>query len=848
LQTCKQRSVGSTTFEVEVWDSVQKNRVLGPYSLKGKTGQNLLSWSQEFEIGSWVGGGGAGNPLVTPDTVAGPDGAPVADTLAFPPTASGQESYLSQDSGFVPVVGQNYVFSVWMRASGAQTAYIRLVQQTGENSKFSPALALTTSWKRFSVAIKPVSVGSGNLLVRINNIDFTAAVGAKAIFIWGAQLEKAPEPGPYLETLSVTAQGAWVQQEPLYVKGLTLGSTYNFRARVQIKNGGPPSDWAAFVPLVAGDSTAPNPSYNPTSSATVSGVIVQANPVSPPTDTNHYEFWVTSTGATPLSSTAPNLPQSNDGSVRLVLSDIDVYTLYIRAVDTSGNRQAWTSLGAYNSYGAVNLSRFATGPNLIANDGFESNIINGPVNTLLTGAGQWLADGWVAYGGSVGPQYFDDAILSGDIPRTGQWNGFCRLRQNKTIPADSVLYDGALIAPGDLSVLARNRTYQVRGGDYLYFGGYARWDSTATLPGTLNGRVYFQVVFYDSAGGTVTAVNSVQLSGNSGGYVYLDGSVSVPVGAAYAQFVCIVEIRNTSGSPFNTSTNLYIDARFDDVFLFKANRGSHATYRPLSNPLTGNDAGSNATINIAAFTMRSGGTDVSVNLGAVTILSYNTLYFIYYDDPDFVGGAVTYNATTSKETALIGENRFFVGSIQTPRAAAPDTIGNSDGGSGVQLGQLNIFSMSVSTTTGTSGSGSITNIANALDGDLTTFATVAATFTGTGGSAHLFLSGPPGITRRFSSVTLKIRARCLTNNTLANGNGVFNLWWGTGGVGGGFSVIAASQVASPNTFALQTFSVTLPAGVNISQVAVLAQATVVSGSTSGSTSADIFEAWIEALE
>jgi hypothetical protein len=119
----------------------------------------------------------------------------------------------------------------------------------------------------------------------------------------------------------------------------------------------------------------------------------------------------------------------------------------------------------------------------------------------------------------------------------------------------------------------------------------------------------------------------------------------------------------------------------------------NVSYRPLSNPLTATDAGASDTISIAAFTMRiGGGTDLSISSGSITSLSYSTLYYIYYDDSTFIGGGVAFNATTIKEIALNAIGRFFVGSIKTPPAAGTATVGNNDGGSGAQFGQLFVVS------------------------------------------------------------------------------------------------------------------------------------------------------------
>ncbi|KKL26895.1 hypothetical protein LCGC14_2390690, partial [marine sediment metagenome] len=120
----------------------------------------------------------------------------------------------------------------------------------------------------------------------------------------------------------------------------------------------------------------------------------------------------------------------------------------------------------------------------------------------------------------------------------------------------------------------------------------------------------------------------------------------------------------------------------------KYRTGAHSTYRPTSNPLTATDAGATATVNIASFTMRVAGNDVSISSGSVTGLSFDTLYYIYYDDPNLAGGAVTYASTTTKEDALDNSGRFFVGSILTPVNGAFGTEGNTDGGGGAQSGLI----------------------------------------------------------------------------------------------------------------------------------------------------------------
>lgn len=97
---------------------------------------------------------------------------------------------------------------------------------------------------------------------------------------------------------------------------------------------------------------------------------------------------------------------------------------------------------------------------------------------------------------------------------------------------------------------------------------------------------------------------------------------------------------------------------------------------PTGVTITATDVGSDVTVSISAHNRTyPPSTTVSVNAGSVTTLAYSTLYYIYYDDPTRVGGAVTYHATTSASTAAQTGNRHLVGSVATPAAAAPPSTG-----------------------------------------------------------------------------------------------------------------------------------------------------------------------------
>lgn len=152
---------------------------------------------------------------------------------------------------------------------------------------------------------------------------------------------------------------------------------------------------------------------------------------------------------------------------------------------------------------------------------------------------------------------------------------------------------------------------------------------------------------------------------------------------------------STTGKSLTVLTDRDL-GNISDAINRKARTAAHSSYRPLADPLTSfyNPVAAIALrITIASFTMRVAGVDIAITgatltngVGGVTLTS-NTVHYVYYDDVNFAGGAVSFAATTTKETALAGDARFFVGSIRTSSGDALTTRGNNDGGAGAQYGK-----------------------------------------------------------------------------------------------------------------------------------------------------------------
>lgn len=96
-----------------------------------------------------------------------------------------------------------------------------------------------------------------------------------------------------------------------------------------------------------------------------------------------------------------------------------------------------------------------------------------------------------------------------------------------------------------------------------------------------------------------------------------------------------------------------------------------------ANASTGlSQSGTTTTINVAACSFYVGNITLNANSGSVNPGAYGT-YYVYFDDPGYGGGAVTYQATTNALAVTQNPFRFYVGTITTASGG-----GGSGGGSG----------------------------------------------------------------------------------------------------------------------------------------------------------------------
>lgn len=135
-------------------------------------------------------------------------------------------------------------------------------------------------------------------------------------------------------------------------------------------------------------------------------------------------------------------------------------------------------------------------------------------------------------------------------------------------------------------------------------------------------------------------------------------------------------------------TNHYrVDSTFarasDQRFIPVVNAGGKLSTQSTQ-PLTAStDSGGFSQISVAAHDVQYGFGEVSYNSGTISGLSPSTTYYVYADDPDYEGGAVTYLATTNANLITASDGRYYVGRITTPATQSdPPASGNWGGGGG----------------------------------------------------------------------------------------------------------------------------------------------------------------------
>jgi len=106
----------------------------------------------------------------------------------------------------------------------------------------------------------------------------------------------------------------------------------------------------------------------------------------------------------------------------------------------------------------------------------------------------------------------------------------------------------------------------------------------------------------------------------------------------------------------------------DQRFLPQVSAGNKLSVQSIL-PLTATSDASTSTISVSSHTLQYGYGQVSYSSGSISGLNTNTNYYVYADDPNYGGGAVSYLATTNPQTVTANNGRYYVGSILTSISA-----------------------------------------------------------------------------------------------------------------------------------------------------------------------------------
>ena len=219
-----------------------------------------------------------------------------------------------------------------------------------------------------------------------------------------------------------------------------------------------------------------------------------------------------------------------------------------------------------------------------------------------------------------------------------------------------------------------------------------------------------------------------------------------------------------------------------------------------------------ASILVQPFTAMAGSVSVAcLPAGAYGLngLTQGQLWYVYYVDPTFAGGAITPIATQSKADFLNKVGYFLIDSLVTPVY-----VSGGSGGSGVSGARYS------PSTFAELGSRTTSNPGAAFDGDTTTAATVSASASSSSSANGCGQwSGFPNIGLTGATLTVSVGAFALSSSGTIEAD-----IEGTVSVSVGGAVTVLADVTSPD--AAQTLTFSIPSGTNISTVSVTASATV----------------------
>lgn len=151
-------------------------------------------------------------------------------------------------------------------------------------------------------------------------------------------------------------------------------------------------------------------------------------------------------------------------------------------------------------------------------------------------------------------------------------------------------------------------------------------------------------------------------------------------------------VDNTATLDTRTSTNLGTLVTYvSDVGRAASQRFMHPLYAANRNSvqsadsvITATSGVSTSTIDVAAHSVKFDFGSVAYGSGSISGLPTETLHYIYADDPDYAGGAVSYFATTNPDN-VIAQGRYYVGFATTPVSGASANVSAATSANPIQI-------------------------------------------------------------------------------------------------------------------------------------------------------------------
>jgi hypothetical protein len=156
------------------------------------SGSNLIPYSQVDTAQGWTTSGTA--PTVTTLAVNGPDGSTSsATTVSF---ADGASTVLYAVPSSTSYAGLQMSFSIWAQSATPTTLTLAVQDSPFVSASSSTPCSVTSAWQRCSLTYTfPANAGTGFAA------SLTAGTYSTPISVWGAQIEQAAQPGPYVSTI-----------------------------------------------------------------------------------------------------------------------------------------------------------------------------------------------------------------------------------------------------------------------------------------------------------------------------------------------------------------------------------------------------------------------------------------------------------------------------------------------------------------------------------------------------------------------------------------------------------------------------------------------------------------------